>query len=327
MADAGDFIGLPDREVRKILIDQIETQIKRTIYCPPEWFPLENKPTVLFLDEVNRGKPEINQVLMNVLLNKKLNTFSLPEQCIIIGAINPNNGVYQTELADPAWYDRWNIYDFLPTAQEWLDWAIRKGLDENVISFISKNNDQLDPADVGEDKVDMVQASRRSWHRVSNSLKLRPDVSEHLLKNYLIGVVGDRSMNSFVKFLKENRNNLHANTIITQWSKKIQEKIKTLNIQDTEHLNTQIVHWFENNQEKVISDKKLLSSYTQNLEKYIEAIQPESMASLMTKFIETHSKTGKMSSWVNDLLNSNVNIAKKYQTILIGENDKMDDWK
>ena len=45
MSDPGDLIGIPNRN---------ETTGK-TEFMPPYWFPLDGKPIVLFLDELNRA--------------------------------------------------------------------------------------------------------------------------------------------------------------------------------------------------------------------------------------------------------------------------------
>ena len=54
MSDPGDLIGLPRQNE--------ETGI--TEFMPPYWFPVDGKPVVLFLDELNRARPEILQTIM-----------------------------------------------------------------------------------------------------------------------------------------------------------------------------------------------------------------------------------------------------------------------
>lgn len=38
---------------------------------PPYWFPVDGKPIVLFLDELNRARPEVLQTIMDLALNRK----------------------------------------------------------------------------------------------------------------------------------------------------------------------------------------------------------------------------------------------------------------
>ncbi len=52
MSDPGDLIGLPNKNEKT----------GNTEFLPPYWFPTDNQPIVLFLDEVNRARPEISDV-------------------------------------------------------------------------------------------------------------------------------------------------------------------------------------------------------------------------------------------------------------------------
>ncbi len=47
MSDPGDLIGLPNKNEKT----------GKTEFLPPYWFPIDNKPIVLFLDELNRARP------------------------------------------------------------------------------------------------------------------------------------------------------------------------------------------------------------------------------------------------------------------------------
>ena len=58
MSDPGDLIGLPDKSGEK------------TVFRPPYWFPLDGKPIVLFLDELNRARPEVLQTIMYLARNR-----------------------------------------------------------------------------------------------------------------------------------------------------------------------------------------------------------------------------------------------------------------
>lgn len=49
MSDLGDLIGLPTKNEKT----------GKTDFIPLYWFPTDNTPIVLFLDEVNRARPEV----------------------------------------------------------------------------------------------------------------------------------------------------------------------------------------------------------------------------------------------------------------------------
>ena len=163
MSDPGDLIGIPNRN---------ETSGK-TEFMPPYWFPLDGKPIVLFLDELNRARPEVLQTILDLALNRKLAGRSLPEGSRIISAVNAGDQYQLTDL-DPALVSRFNVVGFRPTAQEWLLWAEQAGVDTRVRDFIRENPQWLDKdpdakegADTGLDKT----PDRRGWKRVSDILR------------------------------------------------------------------------------------------------------------------------------------------------------------
>lgn len=123
MADPGDLIGLPHEHDG------------HTIFLPPFWFPTDDKPIVLFLDELNRARPEMLQAVMDLCLNRTLASRSLPAGSRLIAAVNEGDDYQLTEM-DPALLSRFNSYHFAPTASDWLTYAEREHLDERVIRFI-----------------------------------------------------------------------------------------------------------------------------------------------------------------------------------------------
>ncbi len=48
MSDPGDLIGLMHKD----------EETGRSVFLPPYWWPVDGRPIVLFLDELNRARPE-----------------------------------------------------------------------------------------------------------------------------------------------------------------------------------------------------------------------------------------------------------------------------
>ena len=189
MSDPGDLIGIPNRN----------NVTGKTEFMPPYWFPLDGKPIVLFLDELNRARPEVLQTIMDLALNRKLAGRSLPEGSRIISAVNAGDQYQLTDL-DPALVSRFNVVNFRPTAQEWLLWAEKAGVDGRVRDFIRENPMWLDKdpdakegADTGLDKT----PDRRAWKRVSDILKAAGDINPVVTKA-ISGIVGPKAASALV---------------------------------------------------------------------------------------------------------------------------------
>lgn len=196
MADPGDLIGLPDKDAAS----------GKTVFRPPYWFPLDGKPVCLFLDELNRARPEILQCVMDLALNRTLAGRALPEGSVIVSAVNEGEQYQLTDL-DPALVSRFNAMHFCPTPAEWLLWARKQGLDERVTSFIESKPEWLDgdPAaaeaeDTGLDKT----PDRRAWKRVSDILRDRKELTPALVKA-VSGIVGQRAASAFTQCATERR--------------------------------------------------------------------------------------------------------------------------
>lgn len=317
MSDAGDLLGLPER--KKIKVDKKEMTI--TDFCPPAWFPnSENEKVILFLDEINRAKPEVLQVIMELVLNRKLYNRVLPKNCRILSAQNPiDDGLYQVDELDPALLDRFNKYVFKPTVDEWINWGVRNKVSNHILGFISRHNDHLDPPHSKEYKIGTVSPSRRSWKKVSDIISstdlLENDVD--ILKTMMLGIVGERSVSAFSKYLREKKNGVHVGTMITNFNDKIKSSLLAMSVQDFVNLNREIIHWFNNN-EKLFTEnnKSIIADYSYNLQKYLEIIHVEAMAEFYGLLSDENIK-GK--SWVKLLLIHNHQLASKMMDILSGD--------
>ena len=189
MSDPGDLIGIPNRN----------TVTGKTEFMPPYWFPLDGKPIVLFLDELNRARPEVLQTIMDLALNRKLAGRSLPEGSRIISAVNAGDQYQLTDL-DPALVSRFNVVAFRPTAQEWLLWAEKAGVDGRVRDFIRENPMWLDKdpdskegSDTGLDKT----PDRRAWKRVSDILRADSEINPVVTKT-ISSIVGAKAASALV---------------------------------------------------------------------------------------------------------------------------------
>ena len=193
MSDPGDLIGIPHKN----------EVTGHTEFMPPYWFPTGDTPVVLFLDELNRARPEVLQTIMDLALNRKLAGRSLPAGSRIISAVN-NGEEYQLTDLDPALVSRFNIYEFMPSVQDWLLWANKNGVDERITNYIAANPTALDNQKAIEDMENMEKTpDRRAWVRVSEIISGNETLNQ-ALKSIIAGIVGSVAANRFIEFLDQN---------------------------------------------------------------------------------------------------------------------------
>ena len=231
MSDPGDLLGLPNKD----------EETGKTTFMPPYWFPIDGKPIVLFLDELNRARPEILQTVMDLVLNRKLAGRALPEGSRIISACNDGEEYQLTDL-DPALVSRFNIYTFRPSVEEWLLWAEREGLDERVISFISANPDLLDRSgDTKEDQGLEKDPDRRAWEKVARLLEnIQNPVAVH--QKIVAGIVGIQAASQL--FLSFRKDDLSPEAVLTDF-KSAKKKLDKYELHQFSLLNEALARFFE----------------------------------------------------------------------------------
>ncbi|GHV73854.1 ATPase AAA [Spirochaetia bacterium] len=259
MSDPGDLIGLPSLDIAG------GAASGKTEFRPPWWFPLDNKPVVLFLDELNRARPEILQTVMDLILSKTLAGRTLPPGSRVISAVNEGEEYQLTDL-DPALLSRFNIYYFSPTAAEWLLWAAEQKLDHRVIRFIEQNPDCLD-GDIMLDAGLEKGADRRSWTRLSEILAAAGEIDETVEK-IMSGIVGISAAFKFSEFVKDNTA-IDPRGILSGFDA-AKEEVERMDAHELSALNESFFRIIE-----IEGNDEQVKQYITNLEAYIKWLSDE----------------------------------------------------
>ncbi len=253
MSDPGDLIGLLNKN----------EQTGKTDFMPPYWFPIDGKPIVLFLDELNRARPEVLQTIMDLALNRTLAGKKLPEGSRIISAVNSGDEYQLTDL-DPALVSRFNVFEFIPSVPEWLLWAEKSGVDNRVIKFISENPDYLDGTSLRKEDMGLEKSpDRRGWVRLSEIIKDVPNASDDIYKKISAGIIGMPAATKFFAALSANRL-LSPVEILTQNFKDLEDTIKGYSTPDLAIVNESLFRDIESGK----YDKTKVKTIAKNLDSY-----------------------------------------------------------
>lgn len=263
MSDPGDIIGLPSKVDARDAEGNVIVGIQKTDFLAPYWFPTDGKPIVLFLDELNRARPEILQTVMDLTLNRTLAGKKLPEGSRVISAVNDGDEYQLTDL-DPALVSRFNIYEFNPSTEEWLNWATKAGLDERVINFIQDNPTWLDgdPSVKAQTYAGLEKsADRRAWKKVSD-IMLNISTITDVHKRIIAGVVGAAAAAAFVRSASQKKV-ITGKDLLLDYEKTMR-KISKYKLHEYAVLNESVFRFLDNQQlapkeAKIVS--KSLSMY------------------------------------------------------------------
>ena len=166
------------------------------------------RSVLLFIDEINRCEHTVQQELMNLILNREINGYKLPEDVKILAAMNPSSKYgsdfdYQVVDMDAAQENRFVWLNMEPDYNGWIKWAINAGIETKVIEFISTFPEYLHKIN-DED----VRATPRSYERVSKTYKMYKEqqdtIPRSVFLNVIKGNVGKVIAEEFVSFVESN---------------------------------------------------------------------------------------------------------------------------
>ena len=164
----------------------------------------KGQTVLLFIDEINRCEHTVQQELMNLILNREINGYTLPAGVKVVAAMNPSSKYgadfdYQVVDMDVAQENRFVWLYMEPDHLQWLDWASEAGLEPKVIEFISTFPEYL--LKINEDD---IRATPRSYERISSLYKLyrqrQESVPRSVFLNVLRGNVGRLIAEEFANF-------------------------------------------------------------------------------------------------------------------------------
>lgn len=141
---AAQSIGYKLIDVRGSLLDPVDLRglpylangISR--WAPPIFLPRpEDGPTVLFLDEINRAVPTVQNALLQLVLDRRIGEYELPADCLILSACNDADTGVQ-KMSD-ALYSRFTHYSMIADLDDWRSWALETDSDHlsMIVGFLS----------------------------------------------------------------------------------------------------------------------------------------------------------------------------------------------
>lgn len=169
-------------------LPRVDNELKQTIWMRPEFFPVEDKPTVIFLDELTAAEPRIQASSYQLILDRRIGSHVLPPSAWVVGAGNGlDDGSISYGMGD-ALADRFMHVNVVANAQDWITWSLDNNIHPAVTTFIRMKPECLDSSQGVDNTEQLVRPSPRSWERVSHVLhKTSGKTAKSLAVNGLVG--------------------------------------------------------------------------------------------------------------------------------------------
>ena len=167
------------------------------LWAPPAFLPRDGEG-ILFLDELNSAAPAVQASAYQLILDRAVGEYSLPDGWAIVAAGNRegDRGVTYRMAAPLA--NRFVHFEMEVSVEDWRDWAYTRGIDARIISYITAKNEHLFTFDATKETKSF--ATPRSWEYVDAILQSL--VEEDTLLETLSGAVGKEVAVSFLSFMR-----------------------------------------------------------------------------------------------------------------------------
>jgi hypothetical protein len=188
---------------------------------PSKEFAKNHKQIILFLDEMNSAAPAVQAAAYQLVLNRKVGTYQLPDNVLIVAAGNreTDKGVTYRMPAPLA-----NRFVHLEMTVEWDDyfeWAVENNIHKDVVGYLTFAKKDL--YDFDPKSGSRAFATPRSWSFVSELL-IDDDTDVDTLTDLVSGSVGEGLAVKFMAHRKIASNMPNPTEILSGKVKKMESK-------------------------------------------------------------------------------------------------------
>ena len=143
---------------------------------------------VLFLDEMNSAAPSVQAAGYQLILNRRVGKYVLPDNVVIVAAGNRESDKGVTYRMPMPLANRFIHVEMRPDFNSWQDWAVDKSIHKDVVGYLSFAKQDL--YDFDSKSASKAFATPRSWSFVSDLLA-DESLDEETLFTLVAGAVGE----------------------------------------------------------------------------------------------------------------------------------------
>ena len=161
-------------------------------WAPPAELPdakmaKKYKKIVLFLDEMNSAAPAVQAAAYQLILNRKVGTYKLPDNVLIVAAGNREADKGVTYRMPAPLANRFVHLELKVDFDDWFSWAVKNNIHEDVVGYLTFAKKDL--YDFDPKSPSRSFATPRSWSFVSELLE--DDDDEATTTDLVSGSVGE----------------------------------------------------------------------------------------------------------------------------------------
>lgn len=158
------------------------------IDLPDEELASQYPIVILFLDEMNSSAPSVQAAAYQLILNRRIGKYKLPENVVMVAAGNRESDKGVTYRMPTPLANRFIHQEMKCDFASWQDWAVTHNIHKDIIGYLGSNKQDL--YDFDPKSSSRAFATPRSWSFVSEILS-DDDSDEETITNLISGTIGE----------------------------------------------------------------------------------------------------------------------------------------
>ena len=187
---------------------------------PSEEFASQYDNIVLFLDEMNSAAPSVQAAAYQLVLNRKVGTYKLPDNVLIVAAGNREADKGVTYRMPAPLANRFIHLELAVSFDDWFAWAVDNKIHQDVVGFLQFSKKDL--YDFDPKSPSRSFATPRSWTFVSELIE--DELDENTTTDLVSGSVGEGLAVKFMAHRKIASTMPNPTDILTGKVKEIQSQ-------------------------------------------------------------------------------------------------------
>lgn len=169
-----------------------------TAWLPPAFLPREGNG-ILFLDEMNLGQPSVLAAAYQLILDRRLGEYTLPDGWLCLAAGNRETDRSNVTRMPAALAARFRHVDLDVELNPWVMWALDHGVSPETVAFLRFRPDLLHSFDPRRQGDERAHPNPRSWTAYDAWLQ-RPELEDSHLAEIGAGTVGQAAATERMAF-------------------------------------------------------------------------------------------------------------------------------
>ena len=154
---------------------------------PDEEMAAQYDNIVLFLDEMNSAAPAVQAAAYQLILNRRVGTYKLPDNVIIVAAGNRESDKGVTYRMPAPLANRFVHLELAVNFDDWFEWSVSNNIHKDVVGYLTFAKKDL--YDFDPKSASRSFATPRSWSFVSELIE--DDLDESTTTDLVAGTVGE----------------------------------------------------------------------------------------------------------------------------------------